>query len=112
MQVRTEVVKHQNPIDKRKERRYELDVHALLRLASGALLPARTLDISESGFAVIAMEEIELGDRVELNMKLLDMHIRIGATIRNRTGFRYGCEFLHAEPAIKRTVALLSSKPD
>ena len=95
---------HQNPIEKRREQRFPFEVHAILHLSSGALTPARTLDISESGFGATVIEEIGVGERVELNVKMSDVYIRIGAIVRNRTSFRYGFQFLHADPRIKRTV--------
>ena len=101
----------QNPIEKRREQRFPFEVHAILHLPSGALTPARTLDISESGFGAIVIEEIGVRERVELTMRASDAYVRIEAIVRNRTSFRYGFQFEHADPRIKKVVAGLACEP-
>lgn len=102
------VAQHQSPLEKRREPRFEFEGPALLRLPSGRLVPVRTLDISESGFAAIVVDDLEPGHRVELIIDLPDTRLQTLAIVRNRTAFRYGFEFLHPEAAIKRMITVLT----
>lgn len=55
-------------------------------------------DVSEGGMAAYIPAELAVGDVVELELALPyltgQQPLRIKATVRNRTGFRYGLEYM------------------
>lgn len=78
---------------KRRHQRIALEVEVLI-VTNGAMLPGRTLDISESGVAVILPVELHEGAEVELQIKLPSSTRSVGAIVRHRNVYRHGFEFL------------------
>jgi hypothetical protein len=62
-----------------------------LRIVSG-----RGTELSEGGVALYAALELEIGDRVEVELTDPDSGppLRIRAVVRNRAGYFYGLQFL------------------
>jgi PilZ domain-containing protein len=77
---------------KRRRQRIELEVEVLV-VTNGAVLPGRTLDISESGVAVITPVELHEGAEVELQIKLPSGTQSVCAIVRHRNVYRHGFEF-------------------
>ncbi len=73
--------------------RLELETEVTIRSANG-LLPGWTLDISESGMSAILPVELQVGEIVELKIKLPIALATGRAVVRNRNVFRHGFEFL------------------
>ena len=62
---------------------------------------AHTVDISESGIAVLLREEVPIGEVVRLEFALPDGAVEALAMVRQRSAFRYGFQFV--EPVPRRT---------
>ena len=93
-----------NGITRRWQRfRIELRFKAVLtKLDKAVVLYGQGTDVSEGGMAAYIPTELSLGDTVELELALPYLSgqqpLRIKAAIRNRTGFRYGLEYMNLKP--------------
>ncbi len=79
--------------ENRHHGRLELETEVTIRSANG-FLPGWTLDISESGMSAILPVELQVGEIVELKIKLPIALATGRAVVRNRNVFRHGFEFL------------------
>ena len=88
-----QAIEHNENTENRRHRRLELETEVRIRSANGSL-PGRTLDISELGMSAILPVELQVGEIVELTIKL-PMALATGrAVVRNRNVYRHGFEFL------------------
>jgi len=78
----------------RRHERFELETEVTVFSESG-LFPGRTLDISESGVSAVLPGELQIGEIIELKIKLPIAVATVRAVVRNRNVYRYGFEFLH-----------------
>jgi c-di-GMP-binding flagellar brake protein YcgR len=84
--------------DLRRNARYHVDVRIRVFVTKNGkkqVIHGRGNDISETGMALFAPQELLLEDRIEVEFTLpySRQPLLIGAVIRNRTGYRYGVEF-------------------
>jgi hypothetical protein len=79
--------------ENRRHRRLELETEVRIR-SGNEFLPGRTLDISEAGVSAILPVELEVGEIVELTIKLPMALATSRAIVRSRNVFRHGFEFL------------------
>jgi len=56
----------------------------------------RTVDISESGISAMLKLEVPVGEFVELQFTLPFGPVTVYATVRQRSAFRYGCQFFES----------------
>lgn len=83
----------------RRWKRHPLDVPIRVivhRASKTSVFTGRGNELSEGGMAVTAGVELKPGDQaeVEFTPPYSGLPIRIRGTVRNRTGYRYGIEFL------------------
>lgn len=86
-------IEHKEKTENRRHRRLALETEVRIRSENG-FLPGRTLDISESGISAILPIELQVGEIVELKMKLPMALATTRAVVRSRNVFRHGLEFL------------------
>ena len=98
---REKEVERSGTFEQRRHPRHKLDAEVRISSRTGGLLSGRTLDISESGIAVMLMAEMEVGELIGLEFDLPTGRMHTWAVVRNRTAFRYGCEFVRREPEIE-----------
>ena len=98
---REKEVERSGTFEQRRHPRHKLDAEVRISSRTGGLLTGRTLDISESGIAVMLMAEMEVGELIGLEFDLPTGRMHTWAVVRNRTAFRYGCEFVRREPEIE-----------
>jgi hypothetical protein len=57
-------------------------------------------DVSEGGMAAYIPAELELGEILDVELKLpySKKPVKVKASVRNRNGFRYGLEFMLIQP--------------
>jgi hypothetical protein len=91
--VDTQEIAQGNKGKKRRYERLELETEVTVYSKSG-MMPGRTLDISESGMSAILPIELQIGETVELRIKLPISVATARAVVRNRSVFRHGFEFL------------------
>jgi hypothetical protein len=84
-------------VDARRRPRYKIEVDITVYSRTCGLLKGRTVDISESGIAVMLRLEVPFGELVELNFTLTSGSMTVLATVRQRNAFRYGFEFVNSE---------------
>ena len=82
----------------RRSTRYKLDVplRLIFRKQDTTLIrDGRGTEISEYGMCVMAGVELKFGEEVEIEFTLpySGEPIRVPGAVRNRNGYRYGCEF-------------------
>ena len=85
--------------NRRRSIRYKLDVplRVILHKQDTALIrEGRGTELSERGMCVMAGVELSIGKEVEIEFTLpySGEPIRVSAAVRNRDGYRYGCEFI------------------
>ena len=85
--------------DKRRQPRFNVDVRLRLVVTKGGknvMVHGRGNDISENGMALFVAHQLEVGDRLEVEFTLpySRQPLRVGITIRNKNGYRYGVEFM------------------
>ncbi len=81
-------------VDARRQPRFQLKVDISIHSRTSGVLTGHTLDISESGVSALLRIEVPVGELVELEFSLPPGPVRIFATVRQRSAFRYGFEFL------------------
>ena len=96
----TEIVAGLSPTyqSQRRSIRYKLDVplRVILHKQDATLIrDGRGTEISEYGMCIMAGVELKFGDVVEIEFTLpySSEPIRVPGAVRNRDGYRYGCEF-------------------
>jgi hypothetical protein len=96
----TEIVAGLSPAyqTKRRSMRYKLDVplRVIFHKQDATLIrEGRGTEISEYGMCVMAGVELKFGEEVEIEFTLpySGEPIRVPGAVRNRNGYRYGCEF-------------------
>jgi PilZ domain len=66
------------------------------------IVDARGTQLNEGGVAVYAGVELEIGDRVNVELTMPDSQapLRLTAVVRNRTGYLYGLQFQSASAEV------------
>ena len=87
------------PSQNRRAARYKLDVplRVIVQKHGGSVIrDGRGTEISERGMRVMAGLELTVGESVEIEFTLpySSEPIRVAGAVRNRAGYRYGCEFI------------------
>ncbi|HMD15408.1 MAG TPA: PilZ domain-containing protein [Terriglobales bacterium] len=97
-------------IDPRRHPRFKLGVDIIIHSRTCGVLKGHTVDISESGISAIMRIEVPLGEIVELDFTLPFGPVTTYATVRQRSAFRYGFQFLELTDveAIRRTCRQLA----
>ncbi len=85
--------------EKRRNPRYGVDVRLRLLVKQGGkrlVLHGRGNDISENGMALFVAHDLEVGTRAdaEFTLPYSQLPLRVGVSVRNRNGYRYGVEFM------------------
>lgn len=86
--------------------RYDLDLH--LEVAVGnSMAIGRSRDLSVSGIGAYIPCELQVGQYVNLSMRLpfKRQDLSCGAVVRNRSGYRYGLEFSNIRLAQQEFIA-------
>ncbi len=83
-------------LDARRQPRYKLEVDIRIDSRACGVLKGRTVDISESGISAMLMLEVPLGEFVELQFTLPFGPVKVYATVRQRSAFRYGFQFVES----------------
>jgi hypothetical protein len=102
-------------VDARAKPRFKLAVDIRINSKTCGLLRGQTVDISESGVSAILMIEVPMGELVELEFPLPFGAVTVYATVRQRSAFRYGFQFVQtpsAEHIIHSTCRSLQMKQD
>ena len=86
-------------VDARRHPRFSLQVDIVIHSRTCGTLKGYTLDISESGVSALLTMEVPLDEIVDLSLKLPCGRVDILATVRERSAFRYGFQFLELGPA-------------
>jgi hypothetical protein len=97
---------------KRRAVRYKLDVplRVILHEEDKTLIrEGRGTELGEFGMCVLVGMELKVGGEVEIEFTLpySSEPIRVSAAVRNRKGYRYGCEFNPDGPAEQKNVERL-----
>jgi c-di-GMP-binding flagellar brake protein YcgR len=101
-----------NGIDWRSVRRfprYSIDVAVRISLVKNSqkhIFSGRGSELSEAGMAAYIPAELNLGDRVSIDMMLPYSRegLSLVGIVRNRSGFRYGMEFKDITDAQRQSI--------
>jgi len=95
--------------------RYHFDVPIRLVFENGSgarVAEGRGTELNEGGLGIYAGIELEIGDRVEIELTVpfYSMTLRLRGVVRNRpgNGYYYGIQFLDTEATQKGEIALLA----
>jgi len=93
----------------RRVPRYSIDVAVRVSLVKNAqkqTFSGRGSELSEAGMAAYVPAELNLGDRVSIEMMLPYSReaLSLVAIVRNRSGFRYGMEFKDVTDAQRQNI--------
>jgi len=83
-----------DPLDKRRQPRFKIEVKITVNSRSCGRLKGHTVDISESGISAMLRIEVPLGELMELEFILPFGPVNIYAMVRQRNAFRYGFQFV------------------
>lgn len=100
-------------VDARRSPRFKLEIDIRVYARNRQVIRGHSVDISESGIAIMLMQEITLDEVVRLEFTLPAGEIEIHALVRQRNAFRYGFEFIEGGPVrdfISRTCRDLAVK--
>jgi PilZ domain len=110
----TEIIASLSPayLSKRRSVRYKLDVplRIILHKPDATLIrDGRGSELSELGMCVMASLELGVGEKVEIEFTIpySGEPIRVSGAVRNRNGYRYGCEFTPTGQHEQKDVARL-----
>jgi PilZ domain-containing protein len=97
---------------KRRSVRYKLDVpvRVILHEQDKTLIrDGRGTELGDFGMCVLVGMELKLGGEVEIEFTLpySSEPIRVSGAVRNRNGYRYGCEFIPDGQGARKDVARL-----
>lgn len=82
-------------VEARRHPRYRLETDIRVCPRNAEVVRGHTVDLSESGISAILREEIPVGEIVLLEFSLPPFgDVEIHATVRHRTAFRYGFQFV------------------
>jgi hypothetical protein len=114
----TEIVANLSPayLSKRRSIRYKLDVplRVIVQKEETTLVrDGRGTELSECGMFVMARVELGVGEEVEIEFTLpySGEPIRVSGVVRNRNGYRHGCEFIGRSWRRKRAVCEVLADP-
>ena len=98
--------------DLRRTPRYNVDVRIKLivtKEGKNFMVHGRGNDIGESGMAMFVAHDLAVGQRVEVEFTLpySRQPMRVGITIRNKNGYRYGAEFMTLSTPQKEEISRL-----
>lgn len=88
----------------RQQSRFKLNVDLNIQSPTQGLVPATSLDISESGVSAVLPIHLPVGEIVELRFDLPIQHMRLSAAVRQNHEFRYGFEFVKPDDVTLRTI--------
>ncbi len=89
--------RHSHPHKPRRYHRFPLDARIVIaRPGQRHALYGRTLGISQAGISCLLAADLEVGESVHLDFALpgCAQRLAVRAVVRNRSGARYGFEFL------------------
>ena len=97
---------------KRRSVRYKLDVpvRVILHEQDKTLIrDGRGTELGEFGMCVLVGMELKVGGELEIEFTLpySSEPIRVSGAVRNRNGYRYGCEFMPDDQGARKDVARL-----
>jgi PilZ domain len=91
-----------NWVDNRQRPRFKIEVPIRIYPRNSIVIRGSTVDISESGIAVMVRDEVPLGEVVRLEFTLAHGPVEVLAVARQRNAFRYGLQFV--EPTLVQDV--------
>jgi hypothetical protein len=110
--VATEIAGDVSPRPIRRAVRHKLDVplRVIVQKHGGSVIrDGRGTELSECGMRVMAGVELNVGEGLEIEFTLpySSEPIRVSGAVRNRVGYRYGCEFIMNGLSERKDVARL-----
>ncbi|HVP64662.1 MAG TPA: PilZ domain-containing protein [candidate division Zixibacteria bacterium] len=89
--------------------RYEIDVRATVTISDDdglKKLSVRTIDIAEGGMALVCPVDLPTNSSLQIEVKLPETGdvLKIRGLVRNRSGFRFGIEFLRIRDDQQRII--------
>ena len=93
----------------RRHSRRDIDVRIKIAISNNGVqtyVYGRGTDIAEGGMAAYIPMELTVGSRIKMEVQLpySQTSLKIGATVRNRHGFRYGLEFTTLSDKDRETI--------
>jgi len=97
------------PRNTRRYQRYEIDSELIAAMLGTERreLRGRALNINEGGIGGLFAKEIDVGISVNLqfSVPVVTSPVRVHGVVRNRTGYRYGFEFVDLTQEQRETIS-------
>jgi hypothetical protein len=87
-------------VDRRRHVRFKLEVELCIYPRDLPVVRGHSVDLSESGIAVMLRDELPVGGVVRLEFTLAMGAVDVHALVCNRSAFRYGLQFLESASAL------------
>jgi hypothetical protein len=100
-------------VDARRCPRFKMEVAVRIYPRNSPVIRGRTVDISESGLSAMLQVEVPIGEVVRVEFALDFGAVELHATVRQRTAFRYGFQFVdlgEARDVIRRSCSDLAMR--
>jgi hypothetical protein len=100
-------------VDARRYPRFKVEVAIQIYPRNCPVIRGRTVDISESGISAMLQVEVPIGEVVRVEFSLDFGAVELHATVRQRTAFRYGFQFVdlgEARDIIRRSCSDLAMR--
>ncbi len=81
-------------VDARRHRRFTIQIAIRVYPRNCAVVRGDTVDISESGISAMLRTEVPIGEVVRLEFTLPSGDVDVLGTVRHRSAFRYGFQFV------------------
>jgi hypothetical protein len=85
--------------EQRHSPRYPFEVEVRIYPRNSPVVRGHSVDISESGLAVILRLDLPPGEMVRVEFKVPHGEVEVWAVVKQRTAFRHGLQFLDSGPA-------------
>ena len=100
----TEEKRNESNAKPRREPRSSFDA-SIAVVHVGKRNSGQAIEISQSGIAIVTVADLALGEVVDLQFTIRRDPVHLRAIVRNRTGARYGLEFLTLSAEQRRHIA-------
>jgi c-di-GMP-binding flagellar brake protein YcgR len=100
---------HDRPRNTRRYQRYEIETEMIAAVfgTERRELRGRSLNINEGGIGGVFAKGMDVGCSVNLqfSVPVVPTPVRVHGIVRNRTGYRYGFEFVDLTPEQRETIS-------
>jgi len=96
-----EIERASEVVENRRHPRFKLEVDFRVYPRNASVVRGYSVDLSESGISAMLRDEVPVGEVVRLEFELPFGAVEVQATVRQRSAFRYGFQFVESSAALE-----------